>query len=97
MIISISKGKNLAEIMMDEKKENATLKISDVRTHDLKVKAEGGKLNIYKHNNPLFDYINEYLNEEKQKVVADFGCGNGKLIICLRWLKKDVIHPMLDI
>jgi ubiquinone/menaquinone biosynthesis C-methylase UbiE len=79
-IISISKGKNLAEIMMYEKKEKATLKISGGRTHDLKVKAEDGKLNIYKHNNPLFDYIKRDRNEMKHKVVADFGCGNGKLV-----------------
>ena len=45
--IIISKAENSAEIMMDEKKEKAILKISDGRTYDLKVKTEYGKLNIY--------------------------------------------------
>jgi len=31
-------------------------------------------------NNTLCNYIENNLNEAKQKVVADFGCGNGKLI-----------------
>jgi len=30
--------------------------------------------------NPLFDYIAKDLKEVKYKVVADFGCGNGKLV-----------------
>ncbi len=47
MIISISKGVNSAEIIMDEKKKKATLKISDGKTLYLKVKEENGKLNIY--------------------------------------------------
>jgi hypothetical protein len=46
--IRIFKDENSAEIMIDEKKEKATLKISDGRTHDLKVKKEYDKLNIYK-------------------------------------------------
>ena len=46
-IIHISKNKNSAKIMIDEKEEKATIKISDGRTHDLKVKKENGKLNIY--------------------------------------------------
>ena len=45
--IRISKGNNSAEIMTDDKKEKATLKISDGRALDLKVKNEDGKLNIY--------------------------------------------------
>jgi hypothetical protein len=45
--ILISAGEDSAEIIMDEKKEKAILKISDGRTHDLKVKAENGQLNIY--------------------------------------------------
>ena len=44
--IRIFKDENSAEITIDEEKEKATLKISDVRTHDLKVKKENGKLNI---------------------------------------------------
>jgi hypothetical protein len=46
-IISISKDENSAEIIIDEKKERATLKISYAITHELKVKKENGKLNIY--------------------------------------------------
>jgi len=46
-IISIFKDENSAEIIIDEKKERATLKIGDGRTHDLTVKKENDKLNIY--------------------------------------------------
>ena len=47
MTISISNDENSAEIMINEKKEKATLKIRDVITYDLKAKKENGKLNIY--------------------------------------------------
>jgi len=47
--IRIVKDESSAEIVIDEKKEKATLKISDGRTSSLKVKKEGGKLNIYKN------------------------------------------------
>jgi hypothetical protein len=47
-MIRIFKDENSAEIIIDKKKENASLKISDGRTLDLKVKKENGKLNIYK-------------------------------------------------
>ena len=60
MTILISKdNENSAEILIDEKKENAILKISDGRTYDLKVKTENGKLNIYKEwfSKYLPDYI----------------------------------------
>ena len=43
--IHIFKDENSAEIMIDEEKEKATLKIGN---YDLKVKKENGKLNIYK-------------------------------------------------
>jgi len=46
-VICIVKDENLAEIKIDEKKEKATLKISDGRIHDLEVKKENNKLNIY--------------------------------------------------
>jgi hypothetical protein len=46
-IISIFKDENSAEIKIDEGKEKATLKIGDGRTHDLTVKKENDKLNIY--------------------------------------------------
>ena len=45
--IRIFKDENAVEIMLDERAEKATLKISDGRTYDLKVKKEDGKLNIY--------------------------------------------------
>jgi hypothetical protein len=44
--IYIIEGENSAEIMLDEKEEKSTLKISDGRTYDLTVKEERGKLNI---------------------------------------------------
>ncbi|NQE45910.1 ATP-dependent DNA helicase Rep [ANME-1 cluster archaeon GoMg2] len=47
--ICIIKDESSAEIVIDEKKEKATLKISDGRTCSLKVKKEGGKLNIYEN------------------------------------------------
>lgn len=45
--ILISNDNNSAKIMIDANKEKATLKISDGRIHDLKVKNENGKLNLY--------------------------------------------------
>ena len=48
MTIHISEGGTSAEITINEENEIATLVISDGRTLDLKVKKEGGKLNIYK-------------------------------------------------
>lgn len=49
--ICIRKDKKSAEIMINEKEEKVTLKISDGRIHDLKVRKENGKLNIYINNN----------------------------------------------
>ena len=48
--IRIFKDENSAEIMIDEKNEQATLKISDGKTNNLKVKKENGKLGIYRDN-----------------------------------------------
>ena len=45
--IRIFKDENSVEIIINEKKEKASLKISDGITQDLKVKKENGKLNIY--------------------------------------------------
>ena len=45
-IIRIFKDENSAEIMIDEKEEKASLKISDGRAYDLKVKEENGKYYI---------------------------------------------------
>lgn len=47
MAISISKEEYSAEIMMDEKKKKAILKIHDDITHELTIKEENNKLNIY--------------------------------------------------
>jgi superfamily I DNA and/or RNA helicase len=47
--IHIIKDESSAEIVIDEKKEKATLNICDGRTCSLKVKKDGGKLNIYKN------------------------------------------------
>ena len=58
--IRISNGNNSAEIMADEKKEKATLKISDGSALDLKVKNEDGKLNIY--GKSLKDELDEVSN-----------------------------------
>jgi hypothetical protein len=46
-IIRIFKHENSAEIMINEKEEKATLKISDAQARSLKVKKENSKLNMY--------------------------------------------------
>ena len=48
--IRIFKDENSAEIIINEREGKATLKISDGRTHDLKVKKENCKLNIYPYS-----------------------------------------------
>ncbi len=55
--ISIFKAEKSAEIIIDEKKEKATLKITDGIIHELKVKKENGKLNIYKNKNKDEDSV----------------------------------------
>ena len=55
--IRIFKDENSAKIMIDKKKEKATLKISDGRIYDLKVKKENGKLNIYKKKKEVYVLI----------------------------------------
>ena len=52
--ISIFNDENSAEIKIDKKKEMATLKTRDGRTHKLKVNEENGKLNMYDSNNAAF-------------------------------------------
>ena len=64
--IRIFKDENSAEIMIEEKKEKATLKISDGGTYDLKVKKEDGKLNIYKEK-----YLIKYIIKELIPKVAE--------------------------
>lgn len=53
--LRIFKDENSAEIKIDEKGEKATLKISDGRTYDLKVKKEKGNFKIYETVNPWSD------------------------------------------
>ena len=64
--IRIYKDENSAEMMIDEKKEKATLEISDGKTHNLKVKKEDEKLNIYEvmkyEKGCIKDYIKDYPN-----------------------------------
>jgi len=48
--IRIFKDENSAEIIIGGKNEQATLKISDGKTYNLKVKKENGKLGIYRDN-----------------------------------------------
>ena len=60
--IRISEGKNSAEIRIDDNNEKATLKISDGKDLDLKVKNEGGKLNIYGKS------LNEELDEVSKAI-----------------------------
>lgn len=62
--IRIFKDKNSAEIMIDEKKDKATLKISDGKTYYLKVKEENGKLNIYEDIFPILVIFGDTLVEE---------------------------------
>lgn len=45
--ISISNDGNTVEIMIDDKKEKATLKITEITYRELKVKIENGMLNLY--------------------------------------------------
>jgi superfamily I DNA and/or RNA helicase len=76
--IHIIKDTNSSEIVTDEKKEKATLKISDGRTHSLKVKKEDGKLNIYKNR------IGEHKVEKQVPV--------NKLMYCDWFLPKGEIY-----
>ena len=46
-IINITAGEHSAEIIMDERKKNAKLKIDNSRTYVLEVKKEGDELNVY--------------------------------------------------
>lgn len=46
-IINIRAGEHSAEIIMDERKENAKLKIDNSRTYVLEVKKQGDELNVY--------------------------------------------------
>jgi len=55
--ITISEAKNTLEIILDEDKKRAILKIRNGATHNLKVKKENNKLNIYKTPEPVFPQL----------------------------------------
>lgn len=67
MTINISKGENSAEIMMDENKEKAILKIRDGRTCDLNVKTKNDKRNIYYGENLTHKWNKKILSKLEQK------------------------------
>jgi hypothetical protein len=64
--IHIFKGKNKAEITLDEKNKKATLKISNDRTHDLKVK---GKLKIHEMEKLSFEELVSLVEELLRKSI----------------------------
>lgn len=64
--ILISKDENLVEIVIDEREDNAILKISDDIIHNLKVKKENGKINIYKREKSDFSKILSFLSDKSK-------------------------------
>jgi len=64
--IHILKGKNKAEISLDEKNKKATIKISNDRTHDLKVK---GKLKIHEMEKLSFEDFVSRVEELLRKTI----------------------------
>lgn len=63
--IRVCKDENSAEVIIDAKKEKATLKSSDGSMYDLKLKKECGKLNIYRDgsiDNPKIIMIQRFAN-----------------------------------
>jgi hypothetical protein len=91
--ICIYKDENLAEMMINEKRGKLTLKISDCRTHELKVKnlkvkKENGKLNVYKppgvtkRFKTFFDKNDLVLNDREQDAIdARHGVAHGGFVI----------------
>lgn len=66
--IHILKDKKSAEMMINEKEEKITLKISDGLTHDLKVRKESGKLNIYENKNLEWFWNQKTLNDVETNI-----------------------------
>ena len=58
-ICIFNNDENSAKITVDEAEENATLEISDGRTHNLTVGKEDGKLNLYQKSNIPYILISE--------------------------------------
>ena len=101
-IICITKDENTAKIMINEREEKASININNDRIHDIKVKKETGKLNIYKNYGiiiPVGRKIIEFCfycdNFEKHKNGHD-------LSVFLNVVKdissyKDLLHHMFAI
>lgn len=100
--IRIFEDEKLVEIMINEKKEKAILKISDGRTLDLKVKKENGKLNIYKNDKWIItDRRHSYIvRKEKGKLNIYEKCEdkdrNKKIVNVLSEYKNQVIMNLKD-
>lgn len=74
--IYIFTDENSAEIIIDEKNEKATLKISDSRPCDLKVKKENGELKVYIHRN----YMNSKEDHDLERAYLDLILFHGELL-----------------
>ena len=75
--ITIITDENSAEILIDGDKEKATLKISDGRVHDLKVKNEDDKLNIYTEKIKVEKFEVEQPFEPYKPIESLIKCGLG--------------------
>ena len=81
--IQIRRGGNSAEIKIDEAEENATLEISDGRIHNLTVKKENGKLNIYKNTNEIAKSLVLFGVNGISEEDNDCGHSSGHLMIAI--------------
>ena len=80
--IRIVKDEKSVEIKIDEKKEKATLKNTDGRTHELKVKRENGKLNIYEGCYTLYTQSLSFYTKKKAIDTHDvFSCTPEKALL----------------
>ncbi|MEA1863920.1 MAG: hypothetical protein U9N46_01770 [Euryarchaeota archaeon] len=69
--IRIFKDENSAEIMINEKEEKVTVKISDNRTHGINRKKENGKLNTYRSEIPITDFPEDAAKRIIDKLLMD--------------------------
>ena len=82
--ISIFKDENSsAEISVDEAEENATLKISNDKIHNLTVEKENGKLNIYKNTNEIAKSLVLFGVNGISEEDNDCGHSSGHLMIAI--------------
>ena len=79
--IRLSKVDNSVEIRMDTEEEKATLKISGGNTHELTVKKENGRLNIYEKNKNISE-IESFITdlEEGPKELRETKKGDPQVI-----------------